>query len=176
MNCRVAASAIWRTTPHNWDTPPDGKRVKFRSAGYCFARKKRGAHAVHRKGGSTGGLKLRDDCGSVWYDGEKQQEAFGWGYFLSAMGIYVEVPESSAISDVFAILNCLLHHYYTTRTGNYYTIWAWYDTRTYRPTGCVCPRFVFAAPAVGNMENKQQRASAADVNLLKKLSFFSCYI
>ena len=28
-------------------------------------------------GGSIGVLKLRDDCGSVWYDGEKQQEAFG---------------------------------------------------------------------------------------------------
>ena len=31
---------------------------------------------------------------------------------------------------------------------------------------------VFAAPAVGNMENKQQSASAADVSLLKKLSLF----
>lgn len=36
--------------------------------------------------------------------------------------IFVEVPKSSAISDAFAILNCLLHHYYTIGTENYYTI------------------------------------------------------
>lgn len=70
--------------------------------------------------------------------------------------------------DLKLLTTPLLHH----RAENYYTIWAWYDTRTYHPTGCVCPRFVFAAPAVGNMENKQQSASAADVSLLKKLSFF----
>ena len=45
--------------------------------GTVLHEKKRGAHAVHRNGVSTEVLKLRDDCGSVWYDGEKQQEAFG---------------------------------------------------------------------------------------------------
>ena len=40
----------------------------------------------------------------------------------NATAIFAEVPKSSAISDAFAILNCLLHHYYTIGTENYYTI------------------------------------------------------
>lgn len=66
--------------------------------GTALRGKKRGAHAVHRNGGSTGVLKLRDDCGSVWYDGENSRRRLGedtfylpWEYMPQSDGrIYHE--------------------------------------------------------------------------------------
>ena len=55
--------------------------------------------------------------------------------------------------DLKLLTTPLLHH----RAENYYTIWAWYDTRTYHPTGCVCPRFLFAPATDGNIEKTQHK-------------------
>ena len=81
--------------------------------GTALRGKKRGAHAVHRNGGSTGVLKLRDDCGSVWYDGENSRRRLGEDTFYLPWE-YPKKPRKSLLYQWFSSLEWrLLHHNYT---------------------------------------------------------------